>query len=592
MKIGTPSPSRTPRTDTELYARLALDPYFFIETFFNIVDKNRAQVPFLFNAPQKKYNSRNPRPYRLLPNGDVALRAAIFDLILKARKQGFSSDVEAVWLHACLFVKNARCVVMSHEKEATKRHLDRVRYYLDHLGDEDEHRYSIDLEDDSQMQLSFPDSNSTYWIGTAGAKAFGRGDDITHLHISELAWYEHQEVVTGVLEACVPFAWRVCETTGNGLELFYRLWQAATGGNWPVSPQAQAQIDSPWSPFFCGWHEDPSYADPPKPTGEPPFSKDEQKLANKFLLSDHQLFWRRHKISSMVDPALFPQEYPAEPRDAFLSGGQCVFDADGLAAQETKVEPPSWRGILVDKGDRADLELDPNGPVLVYRRPDHHSKYLIFADPSYGKTSGDWSPAGVFRRGTRELVALLWAKLDPSSLGQALYGLGMFYNWAKVAVEVFPGPGIATVNKLLDLRYPSLYRRHVWKLDKYEPTEDLGWWTDERSRQDMLSAGKNAIRTKDVLLRSREVLDQFYNFVRHEGGREEARSGTHDDCVMMVCGALRCMEFDPVGELLDESTRPRERMIHVTGGSPPPPSSPRSASRLLASRRFSNASPL
>ena len=540
----------------ELATKLAIDPRYFIETFFNIIDKDRKEVPFIFNQPQSKYYEKHGQIYKE-ENGFAVLSQPIFDLILKARKQGFSSGIEAIWLHACLFVKNARCVVMSHEKEATKRHLEKVRYYLKTMGGPG-HRFTVELEDDNQMQLSFPQTGASYWIGTAGAKAFGRGDDITHLHLSEVSHYEHQETLTGVLEACVPNAWRVMETTGNGIELFHRLWKESS------LPNSQ----TPWKPFFCAWFEDASYEDIQRHE-DLPFSKDERDMQKQYNLSDRKIYWYRHKKASMVDPALMPQEYPSNAREAFLTGGLSVFDAEGLKVQETKTEEPEWRGVLVDKGGYADVELDPTGQVYIWRRPDPKSKYLIWADVAYGKTRGDYSAAGVFRYGTRELVALWYGKIDPTAFGQQLYGLGMYYNWAKVAVEVFPGPGIATVGKMIDLNYPGdkMYRRMKWDGEKHVEVEEVGWVTDERTRPDMISAGQVAIRVKNTVLRSRIVMDQLYNFIRHESGKIEARHGTHDDCAIMFCGAMRVFDFDPVGESPEDRPMP---YVQITGGLRPP----------------------
>jgi len=72
---------------------------------------------------------------------------------------------------------------MSEEDGATKRLLERVDYYIKSS------KIKIKLGTDSKEGYSFPETNSTMWIGTAGQKAFGRGDDITHLHCSEYLFY-------------------------------------------------------------------------------------------------------------------------------------------------------------------------------------------------------------------------------------------------------------------------------------------------------------------------------------------------------------------------------------------------------------------
>lgn len=260
---------------------------------------------------------------------------------------------------------------------------------------------------------------------------------------------------------------------------------------------------------------------------------------------------------------------PETERRAYLEGDwsafttDCVFDKSGMTEQEKRIEEPAWRGRLTDRGDRVDFETDEKGEFLIWRQPEAGANYFVFADPAYGKTSGDYSPAGVFRHGTYELVALWYGRVDPASFGKHVYGIGMYYNWARVAVEVRPGPGIATVSKLVELEYPNLYKHYRWENGKHTETEEIGWVTDERTRQDMISAGKSAIREKNAIIRSRIMLDEMYNFIRTASGREEARSECYDDCVIVFCGAMRCMRFDPVSGYLDG---PRENSPMIISG--------------------------
>lgn len=248
--------------------------------------------------------------------------------------------------------------------------------------------------------------------------------------------------------------------------------------------------------------------------------------------------------------------------DAFST--DCVFDRQGMASQDAKVEAPAWVGRLVDQGSEAEFQDDEKGELMIWRQPVANTAYFVFADPAYGKTSGDYSPAGVFKYGTNELVALWWGKIDPTAFGKTVYGLGMYYNWAKVAVEVRPGPGIATVGKLVDLGYPHLYRHLKWDGEKHVQTEEIGWVTDAVSRGDMIAAGKDAIRNKTTLIRSRLMLDEMLNFIRHVNGKEEARADCHDDLVITFCGAMKCMSFDPVDGIVD-GLRSRKHVV-VTGG--------------------------
>jgi len=134
----------------------------YIETCFSIVDKNSNRVPFLYNNIQK------------LIEQNMGQRT----IIVKSRKLGCSSLILAKFTVASLIRDNTKAVVISHERKATQRLLDRVYYYLDNLL-----AVKPKLDRASAEEIKFVETNSSYWIGTAGSKAFGRGDDITHLHI-------------------------------------------------------------------------------------------------------------------------------------------------------------------------------------------------------------------------------------------------------------------------------------------------------------------------------------------------------------------------------------------------------------------------
>jgi hypothetical protein len=92
----------------------------------------------------------------------------------------------------------------------------------------------------------------------------------------------------------------------------------------------------------------------------------------------------------------------------------------------------------------------------------------------------------------------------------------------------------------------------AWDGEKRADTTDIGWVTDQRSRYDMIATLQDAIKNKWTVLRSREMLDELYNFIRRGDGRPEARSGMHDDCVIAAAGALHCLKFDPVSEMMGD----------------------------------------
>lgn len=498
------------------------DPVFFIERFFSIVDKKRTSVPFKLNAPQIRYYNEH----------------TLNDLIYKARKEGFSSLIEALWLHACMFIKNSRAVTMSHEMEATKRHFGRIRYFLKTMGFKDM-PFIFELDEDSQKQITFPQTNSSYWIGTAGAKAFGRGDDITHLHLSEVAHYDNQEVLTAALEACVPGAWKVLETTVNGVgEMFYKLWQEASDEN----------SDSPWEPHFFAWYEDPSnrISLPTHVTFR--LTSPEQRMKDQYKIDNEQVYWYRLKRAEMPDKEKMPQEYPSNPKEGFLSSGRPAFDQNMLATKldRARKNKPLHICEVEDDGEKIRMTESDEGRLKIWKMPRKGRSYLISGDSGEGVIDGDFSVAQILDRGTWEEVAVWRGRIDPGEFGRMLVTLGTFYEWA-ILVPELNNHGWATIEAIKTENYPHLLNtKEIWK--EGETPKD-GFPTTEKTRNLIITAIRNAINDGTSVINDTTTISEMQTFVQNEKTHKfEAMPGCHDDCVISFGIGIYCLRFLTVDE--------------------------------------------
>lgn len=495
------------------------DARYFTETFLHIIDKDRKKVPFLFNPPQNKYYDNKTH----------------FDLILKARKEGFSSLIEALFLHACLFGENVRAVILSHEMESTERHFDRVRFYLDTMGFKDT-KFVVDLDKDSSRQLVFPQTNSSYWIGTAGSRSFGRGDDITHLHLSEVAHYQHQEVLTSALEACVPNAYRVMETTANGVgELFYRLWKEAS----------DPHSGSPWKPHFFSWFEDPTNSlDVPLNFR---LTDAERKLKNRYNLKDQQIAWYRSKRAGMADKSLLPQEYPSDAEEAFISSGRHVFNLEKLKImrERLKIAVKPRVGDVVEDGQKVKFLDNDEGFTKVWKMPNHTRKYLISADVAEGVPNGNWSVAPVYDRSSWEVVATVRRRVSPGEWGRQLVEVARFYNNAILSPEN-NSLGQGTIEAIKETEYPHLLNTHdLW--GEKETVKD-GFPTNEKTRNLAISALRTMIDEETIVLWDSVFINELETFVVDDTGKFVAMEGCQDDCVLSLAIGAYCLKYLTVDE--------------------------------------------
>lgn len=214
------------------------------------------------------------------------------NLILKSRQIGFTSLILAIFTVDFLLTENSRSVCISHDGPSATKLLDRVKYFIDSAESKG---LKINLKYNSRNELVNADKNSSFYIGMAGSKSFGRGDTLSNLHLSEFAFYPDPErLLSSALQAVVPDGKTFIESTACGLNFFKTLWDESKRGV------------RPFKTHFFG----------------------NNFYSEAFLLE---------KKSELGDQ--FPQEYPATDLEAFLSSGNPFFDRDAMANYLKAVKP-------------------------------------------------------------------------------------------------------------------------------------------------------------------------------------------------------------------------------------------------------------
>ena len=503
----------------------------YIENFFYIVDRDRNKIPFIFNKIQDKLFEKMGRR----------------TLVLKYRKGGISSEILALWDCACMLEDNTRAVVISHEKEATQRLLDRVYFYNDNLA------IKPNVDRESVNEIRYKDTRSSFYIGTAGSKSFGRGDDITHLHISEFDWWENTDMLTGLLEACVPGAWVVIETTANGFNSqFHKLWKLAKNNK------------NDWLPLFLGWNESEDCRSEILETGFK-LTDDEDKLKLAYNLDDNQIEWRRQKLRSMDRPELLPQEFPINDVEAFMFSGRNFFPADRLKLYLDNCVEPLEVGELKKTLDRIEFLQNPKGSLSVYKKPDYEKVYVIGADSAEG-LGQDFSCASVYCPEDDEVVATFKADIEPSEFGRELAKLGQYYGWALIAAEV-NNHGLTTLITLKDgEKYPNIYYRESVDKATNTTSQKIGWKTTETTRPLLLDKLDKAIRDGLISVKSKDIVEQLMSFIIDRNGKAQAVSGGHDDFVFSTAIAyfVKGKVVKKEMENFNEEPRRSQSVFHKT----------------------------
>lgn len=455
----------------------------------------------------------------------------LWHIIPKARQLGISTYVEARFLVKCLTVKGTHAAIVSHEKQATIRLLRRVKFFITQL--EKDGVTVVNREYDSASEITFPDLNSSLYIGTAGQKSFSRGDMLTDFHGSEVAFWPNAAVLMqGVLGALTPNAEVFLESSANGMGGYFydKVTQADEAQN-------KGTGTSPFMLHFFPWNMAQEYRRKALPGTL--WSPHELFIRTQYNLDEDQLTWRRWKLSAYNSEEEFTQEFPLSLEEAFIVSGTCYFDKFALRMYQRQMKEPVAVGTVEELGETARFNRLEEGSLTVWQWPLSGVEYLITVDCSEGIEADDTdaSCGQVINRESFVQAAILHGKLDPIEMANRIYALGHFYKWPWVAVED-NGPGLACLLKLRELGYPKLYMHRRLDLDTQQETQKLGWHTDQKTRPLILSELKQVIKHQTIRLLDKETLRELTTFCRQSDGGYRANAGCHDDRVMALAIAV------------------------------------------------------
>lgn len=492
---------------SELIEVAQTDPKRIIEALFYIENKDAQVVPFRFNVVQQDYYAL----YKRALAGDIR---AMID-ILKARQQGFSSVTLALFTVDFLVLPNIWCVCVSHESEATKRLFRKVRMFVQRLP------FQVPLDTSRTDMIVNKMNGSVFYVGTAGSRAFGQGDTIHRLHLSEYSRYPNPELlVKNILPAVPPKGIVVKETTANGANNYHhREWNKERKG------------ESITTPYFSPWFVTPEYAIQPQvPLLLTP---EEKKIQASYGLTVAQVNWRRQEISRLGSIDSFKEQYPATDIEAFISSGVSAFDKESLAwMYENTCRPAMFRGVF-DESASPIFQEDDKGYLKIWEKPMPNSQYYIPADVA---RSGDYCSASVMKWGTNEQVATVHGHFEPDQFGKVLYKLGAWYQAAMLIPERNGiGAGVIATLRLLD--YPNVYMESEAPDNKDNiAIVNYGFDTNVRTRPLVVAAGQKSIRERAAIIRDHAYILEMQSFQRNATGKYEAavneRGAHNDDRVM------------------------------------------------------------
>ena len=511
--------------NTELLEELKRYPEKLIELVFIVVDKNQQTMPFFLNDVQHKFIDTLNKAIDEFKEGKIT---NISLLILKGRQQGFTTVVTAYQLARSIFNRNFQGFTLADKSDNSEAIFqNKAKYPYSQLPDVLKPTEKFN----NRKQLLFEKINSSWAVDTA-TKDVGRSRTVNFFHGSECAFWKDgiASIQSALGEAFTKNCIKIYESTANGYNDYQIMWDSGVHIN-----------------CFYAWWETKEYRiNFPSEEAKQSFLDDIDSkkdwinerlkwLRDEKKLDIEQLYWYYKKYEGYIDKRLIKQEYPCNPKEAFLLSGDNVFDTEKLLARlETAPKPMKIGYFLYDYDGLRISNIrwmnDKNGYIRIYQLPNtpEVTKYCIGGD-----TAGDGSDyftAHVLDARTGIQVATLKHQFDSDQYAKQMYCLGMYYKNALIGIESnfdsFP------LKELQRLGYMNQYVREA--IDTYTGRTEkrFGFKTTSLTRPTIISKLIEIVREHCNVINDKDTLEELLTIIRNEKGRIEAPQGGHDDQMM------------------------------------------------------------
>ena len=465
-----------------------------LNNLYKIINKKGDLVTFRMNYEQSLlFNS-----YKNKREG-IGLR----EYILKDRQIGITTFHILYYLDEVIFNRNRTAAIIAHEREALEKIFRKAKIALENISPS---CLIPSTTIENKRELTFDSMNSSIYIALKV-----RSGTVNHLHVSEIAYIkEYKELKAGSFSTVPMLGDITCESTGNGLNDFYKDWN-------------ENKTSNIWRNNFFSWMQHKDYVSNIATS---------QDTYDDYLGADctqEKKNWWHMKLEELgKDFGLMKQEYPLYEDDAFLHSGKGLFieEIDGLGVLEP-IDQENW--------------------LTLYKKPEPGEEYCIGADTSIGHKDGDASCFYVINNRTWEIVAMWHGRLAPDLYGNEIVRCAEFFNMAFVGIEE-NNSGIAVLNTVKET-YHNLYQRERRDKVTEEVTAQLGWYTTEKSKDEIIATIKKTLRDKVIPDIPVQLKSELNTFVLKESGKREALSGNHDDHVMAFGIALMMIKHNPYYEM-------------------------------------------
>lgn len=395
-----------------------------------------------------------------------------------------STAVTGYLYHKTITTAGVSTAIVGYNNDLTAELLDKIKTFIRTTPAE----FRPTIQYNSKYEISFPKLDSKI-IVLPSTENVGRGYTINYALLTELPFWDKAEEKLGTLEASVPINGKIIIESSPGAvgDFFHRMW--VSDNNDYIKKE-------------YGWWWN--------------YTEDEVKTIER----------------RMNDPRKFNNNYALE----FLVSGRSVFTEDAIRNQRKNVLKV---GDKVKLEDGSEFIVREEDGFRIYKPPERGHFYVVGADCAEGVEGGDYSVGVIIDRTTGEEVGFYRGHIAPDRFAKILDKYGRQYYNALMVVES-EAHGNVVLNVLKTNLYPSLYFRPSRFDGISNPWSDkLGWKTTKLTRPIIIDELEQITREKDLILHSKEIVDEMTVFVYNDANNAIAMDGYHDDCIFATAIALQ-----------------------------------------------------
>lgn len=501
-----------------------------IEEYFLIDDAvTGAMVPFKLRKVQLRYYEQLCKDYDE-GNGFDGLR----EMILKARKEGFTSLILAIFMALAILDDNpSKWLEISYKDDATKQHFTRAKnFILSYFGKKLSMSYNdpdlakkifLVYKENEEFQLVH--NGAMFYVGSASTRTAERGGTVRGILFTESAHYpdtgiiKAAEIIEGTAsQVAVGRGLIFEESTANGFNHYKRRWDQSTRG------------ERSYKPRFFSWRE---------------FYTEEQ-----FAII----------ASEYSDKKMLKQEFPSNPTEAFLTSGNPFFDEKALdwyGRNTGQPLPYDSHGVIYDPIHRSLFRQ--------YRPFKQGELIIVHADTAGG--GGDDNFAHFVSKTHKDQVMVYQDNTTCINMTNNLHtvlekiadvtGVKPIVSYERNFGGAFELDRLSALNRLD--KY-VMYKSPGFGEGDSTAGEKFGITMTGSSRPGYLDNGKNIVDEKVFIIPDQETVEQMSSFVKIKTNamwKAQAEAGTHDDAVMSLVGVLGMfvdpnVTYEKVGDMFGE----------------------------------------